>query len=295
MGIARNGVRRSASFATKAEAQKWASTVEFRLRKDTPKTLYDAFRRYEETVSHHHKGKRWEIVRITAFKRQWTDRKLSAVTSDAIAKWRDDRLKVVSSGSVRREMALFGAILSTACREWGWIESNPMAAVKRPLDNKPRDRVISDDERNALVAACRTPLERRMGEAFLFALETGMRAGEICGIRAAHISPSFVLLPETKNGQARRVPLSKAAKVYLPPDGFGLNSKSLDVHFRRVRDRLGFDFTFHATRHTAATRIGHLVGSVLSLFEFADMFGWRDLKIARRYVHTDIAKLAERL
>lgn len=300
VAIFKKGVRKSASFDTKEEAQRWASEIEFKVSRPTRHTLHDALQRYADTVSIHKRGQRWERVRIAAFKRQLPDRQLSAFTSDQVSKWRDGRLnpedpkaKPVSTGTVRREMNLFGNILKTAESEWKWIDANPFKGVKRPPDGDPRRRVITDDELTEFIGACRSHLEKLAGKAFAFAIETGMRAGEIVGIRAEHAQPKTVMLPRTKNKTSRLVPLSAKARKLLPREGFGLNSAQLDVHFRNVRDRLGQDYTFHASRHTAATRIGQ--SGKLTPFELAAMFGWKDLNMAMRYVNSSILDIADRL
>src|SRR3546814_4725521 len=53
---------------------------------------------------------------------------------------------------------------------------------------------------------------QRTGLAFLFALETAMRAGEIVGMMWPDVAEKSVTLPRTKNGDVRRVPLSKRAR-----------------------------------------------------------------------------------
>ena len=293
VAVFKKGFRKSATFDTKDEAKAWAAKVEYNLTHTPRKTLHDALQRYVETVSIHKKGQRWERTRVAAFKRQMPNRLLSAVTPDAIARWRDERLKEVSTGTVRREMNLFGAVLETATVEWGWLPANPFRKVKRPPDGKARDRIITDDEVAEFVGACTSPIQKQVAKAFLFALETGMRAGEIVGIRPINIHDKFVLLSETKNGTERRVPLSRVARQLLPAEGFKLNSYQLDIHFRKVRDRLGADYTFHATRHTAATRIAQ--SGKLTPFELAAMFGWKDLKMAMRYVNSQASDIADRL
>jgi integrase len=46
----------------------------------------------------------------------------------------------------------------------------------------------------------------RVGAAYLFAIETAMRAGEICSLEWIHVNEQHVHLPLTKNGYARDVP-----------------------------------------------------------------------------------------
>lgn len=283
-------------FPTKAEAQRWANKAEFNLFHAPRKTLHDALQRYLESVSIHKRGRRWESLRIAAFKRQLPDRALSAFSPDQVSRWRDERLKTVSTGTVRREMNLFGHILATAVSEWGWLESNPFGKVKRPPDGKPKDRIVTDGELKAFIGAALSPKEKAVALAFALAIETGLRAGEIVGIRAQHITDKALFLPTTKNGDQRIVPLSTKARNLIPKSGnFGLNSNTLDVHFRAVRKRLGpsHDYTFHSARHTAATRLGN--SGKLSPFELCAMFGWKKLDMALRYCHAHVEHLADRL
>ncbi|MFZ6658120.1 hypothetical protein [Undibacterium sp. TJN19] len=47
--------------------------------------------------------------------------------------------------------------------------------------------------------------------AYLFAIETAMRQGEIYGLLESHITGNVAQLPKTKNGMERDVLLSKQA------------------------------------------------------------------------------------
>lgn len=135
--------------------------------------------------------------------------------------------------------------------------------------------------------------------AFLAALATGMRAGELCGLRWDQVHGDYVSLPVTKNGKPRDVPLSseaqrlvERARGYDPLLVFGLSTQSLDANFRKYRDRAGLSgFTFHDARHTAATRMARLV-DVLSLCR---IFGWSNTKQALTYFNITASDLAKRL
>ena len=61
------------------------------------------------------------------------------------------------------------------------------------------------------------PAMQRTGLAFLFALETAMRAGEILGMGWPAVAEKSVRLPRTKNGEERSVPLSLLAREILAP------------------------------------------------------------------------------
>ena len=47
------------------------------------------------------------------------------------------------------------------------------------------------------------------------AIETGMRRGEILNIKKEHIKNQTLLIPITKNGHQRIIPLTKRAKYIL--------------------------------------------------------------------------------
>jgi hypothetical protein len=63
-----------------------------------------------------------------------------------IARWRDERLKVVVGATVNRDMNLVSNILTVARKEWNWIGESPTKEVRRPKDSPPRNRRILDDE-----------------------------------------------------------------------------------------------------------------------------------------------------
>ena len=86
---------------------------------------------------------------------------------------------------------------------------------------------------------------------FVAALQTGMRAGELAGLRWDDVRDDYVLLHagKTKTGKARQVPLTpEAARTLKRMRGydedlvFGLKVQSLDAMFRKYRARAGLDF-----------------------------------------------------
>lgn len=121
--------------------------------------------------------------------------------------------------------------------------------------------------------------------AFLFAIETAMRAGEICSLTRSNIDlkAKVAHLEKTKNGDQRDVPLSPQAVELLQrlPTGedkdapvFQLSSASLSTIFRSYRKKTGIeDLTFHDTRHEATTRLA----DKLHVLELAAVTGHRNL------------------
>ncbi len=306
--VARAGIRLAKSFKTKREAQDWAVRQEYLISEGeiggSSQLLRELFDRYAREVSPKKRGARWEIIRLVRLgKDRIGEIRLSDLTSSDFADWRDRRLLEVAPGSVNREMVLMSAVLTIARKEWGLIPNNPLSDVRKPTKPPPRDRRVSDEEIDALLEVAGTDLKNataRAVHAFRFAIETGMRAGEIVGLtwKRVDMNKRVAILSMTKNGTARGVPLSSKAVellMQLPGEGdrcFEITSQNLDVLFRRVRDRAKITgLTFHDSRHEAITRLAKKL-DVLSL---ARMVGHRDIKMLMVYYNETPEELALRL
>lgn len=305
------GVRDSTTKHTKQEAAKWALEREAELRggKLPDKSLREAMRRYVKEEAPKRAGERWEAVRIAAWERALPllDRRIAAIDSSDIIAWRDGRLKQVKPGTVAREMNLMRSVFETARREWKWIKQNPMSDVRWPQQPKGRARRVSPTEEADLIAAfgLETGLSaetatQRTGLAFLLALETAMRSGEILSLTwpNVHLSEQYVHLPKTKNGDARDVPLSRRACEILRalPLGFGpvfqLKSAVRDALWRKVRDSTGHrEVHFHDSRAEAIWRLS----KKLDILQLARIIGHRDLKSLMIYYHEPASEIARHL
>lgn len=318
------GVRESKTFSTKGEAISWAARRETEIREGAAtgiqknRTMDEACRRYLKEVSVHKRGHSKEALRLAAFGRieidgvALKDWKLIDVTSEIIGRWRDHRLTVdkVKGSSVNRDLNLLSHVFSSAVREWKWIANSPTKTTRRPKESPSRDRLYSEDEIDRLCLALgfedgaqATTGYQRVAVAFLFAIETAMRAGEICAIWPELVRGRTVHLPAeiVKNGTKRDVPLSKRAiqlLSLLPKVGpgqaiFGIKAASLDALFRKAKERAQItDATFHDTRHLAITRLAKKFTNVLDL---ARMTGHKDLRKLQIYYNETAEAMADRL
>lgn len=304
--VYRNGERDSQTFRTKQEAARWALQREAELTgaRLPDKTVGDAMARFAKDVAPGRRGGRWEAIRLQSLQRDALARKpLERLAGPDIAAWRDDRMLEVSPATVAREMALIRTVLETARRDWGWLRDKPMAEVKVPRSPPSRKRRISDAEVDRVRIA--TGLEdgdradtamQRTGLAFLFALETAMRAGEILGLTWATVSEKSAELPKTKNGDSRRVPLSKRAReilAALPRDRstcFDLHPGTRDALWRRAAAGIE-NLHFHDSRAEAIARLS----KKLDVLELARVIGHRDIKSLMIYYETDADELADLL
>lgn len=309
------GQRDSGTFRSKREAEEWKARRTLELRAEgksgsgANKTLLDALRRYADEVTPEKRGADKERIRLAAFEKSDhaalpLRRKLSAITTDDIGKWRDGRLKVVARGTVLREMGVLSTVLECARREWRWITVNPVSDARKPANPDHRERVISPREARQMLrklghAKTIRTVSQAVATCFLTALATGMRAGELCGLRWADVKPDHVSLPITKNSKRRDVPLSPVARRLIErmrgwDDDlvFGIGSQSLDALFRKARTRAGLSgFTFHDSRHTAATRMA----AQLDMLTLCKVFGWSNPKFALVYYNPTASDIARRL
>ena len=307
------GQRRSKTFDTKRLAQAWVAEM---VTKDTGvallnSTLADLSARYEREVSEAKKGARWEMIRLEMYEREYPKlfaRKLSSIQREDIEQLIDDRLKQVKPSTVNRDLNLI-ANLFTQARRWRMMTHNPMADIKRPKDPPPRDRRISQEEIDRLLVALdhvdgaqpRTQ-RQKVATAFLIALETAMRQGEICKVTwdDVHLDERYVFLPHTitKTGVQRNVPLSKEAVRLigtLPKEKeemLGVSAGVVSTMFRRaVADSAIDNLTFHDSRHEATTRLAQK----LPVLDLARVTGHRDIKQLMTYYNKDARELADLL
>lgn len=298
--VFKQGVRKSSTFQTKAAAQAWATTIEAEImaRKRgqiVKKTLRQVMEQYSKEVSPSKKNEAWEQTRIAFFCHEdygfpFVDLPADDVTGDQISAWCKRRLIAVKGSTVDRDLNLLSAIFSQA-KGWGYCHANPVSEVRRPAPTKPRDRLITWREVRAVLRALgwrrKAPqtLQQQAGFAFLMALHTGMRASEV--LKADYVG-KVAVLHDTKNGEARRVPLSpRAQRLSALCPAFSITGPSLDTLFRKARDRAKLSgFTFHDSRATALTRMSRLV-DVMTL---AKISGHKDINLLSNTYYRESAE-----
>ena len=295
------GKRKAESFATKNEAKDWAAGQEYKIKTAEPAkalqvsqiTVGELMKQYELEFSRKKGGYDWEQKQITKMLRTpMAELLVGDVTKAHIRAWRNKRLETVQGSTVNREWNLFSHIFSMARDEYEYIPISPFTGVRRPKDNPDRDRLISNNEIEQLSIVSGfdggTPklIKEKVFVAFLFAIETAMRAGEICNLTWDNVNTEdrTAFLPKTKNGKSRTVALSSRAVELLgclPKSKkggcFGLKSSQITANFTiLVNKTLIENLNFHDTRHEAITRLAKKM-PVLAL--------------ARNTGHTDIKKL----
>ncbi|MCZ4281669.1 site-specific integrase [Kiloniella laminariae] len=304
----------SKTFLTKLEAQAWAVEKEQDFGRQTGlvqgKTASDAFDRYAKEISPTKKGARWEDIRLQKLKRSGlADISLLQLSTEDINDWIKESAKTLSAGSIHREFHLIGSVMEAARKRWKWIEKNPCRDAELPKEPPPRDRRLSDQE----IAIILRALDYKEGEkpktsrqrlaiAFLLAIETAMRQGEIWGLTWDNVflEGRYVHLPDTKNGTKRDVPLSTAAvellTLFLPTEDnkvFKGSQVAAATMFRRIINEKCkiFDLKFHDTRHEALTRLARKI----DVLDLARMVGHKDPRSLMIYYNPTASEIAQRL
>lgn len=311
------------SFHTRTDAEKWARGVESEIdrglyidRTEAERILFTGILdRYAIEVLPKKRGIEAEAIRIRALqKSSLAAYSMAALNSKTIAAWRDNRLKQVSGSTVNRELNIISAVINVAIREWGIaLPFNPVTLIKRPASNRPRARRLESDEEQRLLEAL-TVSDRAPRGTFTsmqntwikplvqVALETAMRRGELLSLKwnDVDLNRRTAHLRDTKNGEARTVPLSGKAVTVLSGlprsiDGtvFPVSADSLKKAFSRACVRAGIDgVVFHTLRHEATSRLAERLPNVI---ELAAVTGHKDIRMLQRYYHPRPTDLAQKL
>jgi len=240
-------------------------------------------------------------------KRHFGHYSVATLQSKHVASYRDDRLREGKAGAtVIKELSSLAHVIDTAIRDWGLpLQVNPVRLVRRPAAGRGRDRRLSADEEVKLQAACLksgAPLLRFM---MTLALETGMRLGELLTLEWQHVDLTVrvATLTDTKNSEARQVPLStRAVEAFTGIPRHLTNRRvfwrwsrrdSFENAWRRTVEKAGIvDFRFHDLRHEATSRFFE---KRFNMMEVAAITGHKTLQMLKRYTHLKAADLAVRL
>ena len=320
--------RISRTFDTKADAEKWARSVEAELdrgvfvsRKEAENTtLSEALERYNREVASHQKG----AVKYASLIRIWkrtplAKRSLASLQGKDIAEYRDKRSQEVSPQTIIHELSILSRLFTVAIKEWGMTGLiNPIQQIRKPERPSGRDRRLKPGELDRILEASAS--SPALSDLVRFALETAMRRGEIAGMTwdMVDLKKRTVALADTKNGEKRIVPLSSEAVRVLSGltrriDGkvWGMADQSITQAFIRAVSRARSiyeqecaekgespdpsflaDLTFHDLRHEATSRFFE---KGFNPMEVSAITGHKTLQMLKRYTHLKAEDLAERL
>lgn len=201
-------------------------------------------------------------------------------------------------------ISLLKKIFSDAVR-WQMLTNNPAAAVKR-FKVPENDFACWSFEEKATFLNYMFDNEPSYYPIFLTALLTGMRAGELAGLKwdcvelslgQITVKRSFCqkaqrIKENTKSSRIRRLPMSKSLRDCLIAEKAQSSTDEVFMGFyfphaakllRRFCNAAGVkEIRFHDLRHVFAS---HLAMSGISLFELQKLMGHQTIQMTERYSH----------
>ncbi len=301
----------SKTFFTKKDAEDWSKIIEsemirgtFIARTESEKVTFgDLVDRYLREVTPSKKNWKSETEIMGKIKERFGQHALVAIQSKEIAEYRDELLEKRAASTVCHYLNAISVVIDTALKEWGYVlPANPVRNVRRPSQPTGRDRRLSTEEETALIEECRKSGNVWLVPVVVLATETAMRQGEIFKLSWEHVNlkRQIAHIPETKNGEARTIPLSTRAVAALDAlprsiDGRVIQARqdALRKCFERAVVRAGIkDLRFHDLRHEATSR---LFEKGLNPMEAASVTGHKTLAMLKRYTHLKAEELAKKL
>lgn len=227
---------------------------------------------------------------LVSYQNHLREKPVSVKTKKGVEVFRKSR----SDAAVNREMSCLHHLLSEAVA-WGLAGRSPFdggKAVKLKENNK-RLRFLTDAEIKTLLDACPPHLKPIVSCAIL----TGMRRGEILGLKWDQVRNGFIYLSKTKTNEARQIPVSDALETVFKDirgrEGlrsdfvFTFRGEAIRDNFKKAFNaavkRAGLvDFHFHDLRHTFASQV-LLNGGTLK--DVQELLGHKTMTMTLRYSH----------
>ena len=309
--IRRQGVpTQHKTFKTKTEATHWAHQIEHEIDKGNrvdfnlanKVTINDIINDYmsQQRLTINRSYKR-EKSRLLLLKQQLGAYSINQLTPSRIALFRDLRLSQgLSPATVIKDLNTLSKVIKLGQIGWGvYLTSNPISSIQKPKVVGHRVRRLSSKEETILLNNSR----KEMRNLILFAIETGMRLGEILTLKWTDIQNNVAVLQHTKNREIRYVPFTdKIQKLlqHIPQNENDLrvfnhwkSISGFESSWQKFKKREGLvDLRFHDLRHEAISRMfekgfNHMEVSMIS--------GHKSLLVLRRYTHYQISFMSDKL
>ena len=224
-----------------------------------------------------------------------TDLMSKGLRSEKTKGVKPEMIKGLKPASINRIISTVKHMFTKAV-DWELVEADTLKKVRKvkQLREDKRLRFLSVEEAQELIRVC----DEHLKPIVITALNTGMRKGEILGLRWSHVDlqHGFILLDKTKNGERREIPVNDTLRTvfrslrrridvpYVFHDEKKLrNYQNVKRSFATALERAKItDFHFHDLRHTFASQ---LVMAGVDLVAVKELLGHKDIKMTLRYAH----------
>lgn len=227
--------------------------------------------------------------------------RLDEVKQADVVKWLHSKVKVdgYAPATVNRMHVVMSYMYKLAKRwELPGAETNPLVGMKLLDPDNNLERFLSPAETQRLKAACDVSDNTQLKHIVGLLLLTGARKRELLDAKWEHvdIDNKRWLIPTSKTGKPRRVPLSEAAiaiiqalprwercSYLLPNPRTKKPFISIYNSWDRARRLAGVsDVRLHDLRHSAASK---MVNANQSLYVVGQVLGHAQTKTTQRYAH----------
>ena len=270
-------------------------------------TLAELVQRYINEILPAKKGAEIEGIVLEAFLRDKICKKrLSELTPADFTAYQEQRLKKITTKSLKRQLAPLSNMFVIARVDWALpLRNNPIACLSMKVQDNKRDRRLREGELDKLIKAGQKTRNPHLIPIVRLAIETAMRRGEILALRYrdVDIERCTATIRESKNGYSRTIPLSSLAVAILETTMAVMDDRAKAQNERLfpltpVAVRLAWDklvkrakiddLHFHDLRHEAISRFFELG---LTVPEVASISGHRDIRMLFRYAHANHASI----
>ena len=242
-----------------------------------------------------------QIAYAARIKRRLGRKALDEVTWADVSGFKEALVREgLANGTVNRHLATLRAMYNQAKRCGKFKGENP-AAAPGMLHEQHRERFLTLEQDKALILALAQDPNEGAATAIAVLMVTGARKSEVTRAEWRHVDfdRQELLVPRSKNGRPRRVPLPPVAISLLQVQRrrcaaneryvFPGNVPECPIEdLRRVWTRtkkaagLPADLRIHDLRHSMASRLAN-VGTPLN--EIGAILGHRTLSTTQRYAH----------
>jgi integrase len=225
------------------------------------------------------------------------EKPLTEITPMKIEDYKLRRRGKIADSTVNRELALLKRMFNLAITWDLFLGLNPVRKVRFFREFNIGLRVLSPEEEKKLLQNAIPYLQ----DLILFALNTGLRIGEIFSLRWSNVDLKGGILAvfASKTQTIREIPINSETHRVL--EAWKLNKKNEGVFYNPqtgkpfVDLKTGFNLaceksgvsgvTWHTLRHTFASR---LVNSGVDIVTVKELLGHSSISVTMRYAHTNI-------
>ncbi len=252
----------------------------------------------------------WYRVSLNALIKHVGDLDIRNVTPFDLEKFKMQRKKEVSAATVNNNIRAIKSCFGKATT-LELIKKDPTKKVKAIREEEQAPVYLSESDYKTFLRAMMD--EPWFGKVVLFAIETGLRRGEITNLRKEDVDLPNKLINihsntsyRVKFGKRRvvtlnevslqivteRMRLSSSQFLFTDAQDKPIRPELLTKKFRKYVDKLGLNkkYHFHSLRHTFGTLLSQ---NKVSLRDIQELMGHSRITVTEKYMHVSLDHLHE--